>query len=200
MTNSEIKNFSSWIKEINNFENLIKQYYDEVNSFKYDIDQEGYIINKNIIDDLKQKLFYDELHEYINNTEIFKQKCEEKFNSNNNIKINKCKPQIYKNSKELKESIQDNEFIIVNYLIRKIINDGELIDNEGLIKYKIKSKYLIVFINNETILFKHNSNIINKDSFIEIKNIYQDEINKIYNSIIIYNKFENLLIKELKKK
>ena len=194
----EIKQFKNWIKALNEYETLLTNNYNKAKTNKKGIDDKGYIINKKIIDDIKQKLSYDELKKYTldkNKEIIFNKKCEEKF-KNKNIQINKCDQKIFNNCQELYKSLnKNNEFIIINYTIWNMVKNGELGENEGLIKYTINSTHLIIYINNANILFKYHYNILSKYSFIKIEYINQNEIDKIFNSIIAYNKFENFLIK-----
>ena len=184
------KQFKVYLKYLVEFEKLLSK--------KNQDNNEGYLIDKFIIDELKEKLFYKDLSK-INPENIDK---EIKNKINEDIQINGGEPKLFKSFKELYKSLTENkEFVIINYTILNMIKNGNLNKEDGLIKYDIKSDKLILYLNNaEKIYFNKNSNLITIKQFIKKEFTYQNELDEIYKIIVEYYNFEQLLIKKLKDK
>ena len=182
------KQCKPYIKNLVEFEKLFSK--------KNQDNNEGYLIDKFIIDELKEKLFYKDLSK-INPENIDK---EIKNKINEDIQINGGEPKIFKSFIELNKSLTENkEFVIINYTILNMIKNGNLNKENGLIKYDIKPDKLILYLKNaEKIYFNKNSNLIAKKQFIKKEFTYQNEVDKIYKIIVEYYNFEQLLIKKLK--
>ena len=200
----EIKNkkFKNCLKELFKFEKDLSKKYISLSSSNKSIKEKGYLLHKAIIDDLKAKLYYNEL--FIDN-KINKEEFNKKFTNVSNVICNiKCEQKIFNSFQDLKESLErKNEFIIINNTILLLfgLNAENIRQNIGDISYEINNKNLILFINSEKIIFKHNANIINEKSFIKVEKleiINNNEIDNILQSIKEYYTFDTLLIKELK--
>ena len=115
----------------------------------------------------KKKICYNDFKEYISNDEEFTKKVEQKFKSwKQTINYEEYEPKNFQNSEELINLLEENnEFFLTNYTISLMLSEGK---NEE-INYEINSKNLIINLNSDNIFFKHNSNIINKNSLINVE-------------------------------
>ena len=182
------KKFKVYLKNLVEFEQLLS---------KKNIDNnKGYLIDKFIIDELKEKLFYKDLAQI--NPQNFENEIEKKIKED--FKITGGEPKIFKTFKELNKSLTEKkEFVIINFTILSMIRNGNFNHEEGLIKFDIKSNKLILYLNNaEKIYFNKNSNLITIKQYDKMEYIYEKDLDKIYKIIVEYYNFEQLLIKKLK--
>ena len=176
-----IKNdkFISVLKDLVRFEINIDKYYESVKKDNRPKKDSGYLINKAVLDDLKQKLSFSHFRNL--NENLFYKKKTEIFKNLEKITFKGAEQKIFNSYKEMKEDLMKNkkEYIIVNKKIWSWINNGKKTEYEGIKTYEINSKNFILFINDqEKAFFKHDSNIIN------YKNLLEEEI-KDENKIII---------------
>ena len=72
-------------------------------------------------------------------------------------------PRLSNNSKDLSVSLslKNNEYVIINILFWKMINNGKYNEDEGKINFEIKdNKVILHFGNDDDIYFKYYLNII----------------------------------------
>ena len=135
---------------------------------------EGYLIDKKEFDNIKNKLFYPLFKTLMNDDSKFKAKLNELY-GNKEITFIPCEQKLFSSSKEFIDSLfKYNEYVIVNLLVWKIINNGKYSENERKIIFEIKDdKICLSFGNGVNIYFKFNSNIISSDNLLSRQN---DEI------------------------
>ena len=177
-----------------NYKNYVKGIYE--NYYYYsNIIHKGYLIDLKYFKKWKEILSYKKLKTCLNCSYKFveneiKKYCD--FNLiNESIKEDQIK---YQNSRYLISMIlNDNQFIIINEDLYKLICQKR---NVGIlhINYSIKYMFVYVYLNNDTLVFSHNKNILNIKSFIsnDIFPIHQKYFNDILltsKSIFEYYKF-----------
>ena len=165
------------IKNLIKFDKTIDNYYQLAKINRETKKDKGYLMNKKILDDLKDKLNYSIIKDVPDKS--FYKKISENFKFINEIDFEGCEQRIFKNYKEMEEDLKkNNEYIIVDKTIWNMINNGKISEYEGIMTYEINKRDLILFLNdNEKAHFKHNKNIIN------YKNLIKEE----KNSTIKYN-------------
>ena len=99
------------LKEFFEFDESVKNNYKDLNK-----NDQGYLINKKYIDDIKEKLFYESFKKYSPDSEEYNKLFKEKFKEK--ITFDGCEQQIFKTSENLKKALdENNEYILVNYTI-----------------------------------------------------------------------------------
>jgi len=204
------------IKDENNLTNLYELCsgffkYEELLKNKSNEKYEGFFMEKEVIEELKRNIFYEQLKPYSNpkiypfnmfikNTNIKKYLDKEKVNE---IKINIINVK-FKNGEELIKTLNDNKkyYLIDRPLWNKICkkqNKYNIYMYDKGIKFSLEKNNIILYFNkNEKLYFKINNGIIEKSSFIENKSIYkksvefeenleEDEIRIYYNNIVLPN-------------
>ena len=161
------------IQKIKNFQDKIDSSYKNAKEFDNEeaIKEHGFLMEKEILDNLKTTLSYNELIN-VTNKELLKDKIEKKFKNVQVINIKVGEPKLFKDYKELENDLKNqNEYIIVDYNIFDLISNKRIEKEKGKIVYKIKRKYLVLCLNdNEKVYFIHNSNIINYENLLKEKN------------------------------
>ena len=155
--------FKTYIKEILDLENLFNKYNQKSESQK-SVKDSGYLIYKKYYDDFKNKLYYSIFKSIINDENKFNSQLNAFYGNNNEIKFIPCEHKIFSNSKDLTISLSlNNEYIIINTLLWKMINNGKYNENIGKINFEIKdNKVILHFGNDDDVYFKYNLNIISK--------------------------------------
>jgi len=167
------KEIEQIIKKIKNYQDNIDSFYKSAKNFdgKKAIKENGFLMEKEIFENLKKTLFYNDL---INKThkEPLSEKIKKKFKDAQVVNIKICEPKLFKDYKELENDLKNkNEYIIVDYNIFYIISNKKIDEGKGKILYEINREYLILFLNgNEKVYFRHNSNIINDENLLEEQN------------------------------
>ena len=154
--------FKTYIKEILDLENLFNKYNQKSESQK-SVKDYGYLIYKKYYDDLKNKLYYPIFKPIINNDNNFNSQLNAFYGNNNEIKFIPCEHEIFSNSKDLSVSLSlnKNEYVIINTLLWKLINNGKYNENIGKINFEIKdNKVILHFGNDDDVYFKYYLNII----------------------------------------
>ena len=173
MENKEIKipksKFKIYIKTLLDLENLFNKYNQKSESKKIVYDS-GYLIDKKYFDNFKNKLYYPIFKSIINNDNKFNLQLEDFYGNNNKIKLIPCEQKIFSNSKDLCVSLSlNNEYIIINTLLWKMINNGKYNEDAGKINFEIKdNKIILHFGNDDDVYFKYNSNIITNKNLLII--------------------------------
>ena len=132
-----------FLKELFDLDNLFIENYQKVKGKNIKIKEIGFLIDKKCFDDIKEKLSYSEFKKYANDDKRCEEMIKEHYENMNYITFIPCEQKIFKTSKELEESIKKgNEYIIINNLVWKLINNGKYKENEGKIFYEINNEYL----------------------------------------------------------
>ena len=155
-----------YIKKLLELDKLFEDYDRKVKQEKKYIKDNGYLIDKKHFDYILNILSYSQLKTYINNDIKFKAKMKELYKNNQEIIFIPCEQKIFNNSKELIDNLsKNNEYIIINTYVWKLINNGKYEENEGKISFEIKGNSIIIYINqDEFAYFKHDFNkIIHKN-------------------------------------
>ena len=153
--------FKIFIKTLLDLENLFIKYNQKSES-QINAKDFGYLIDKNYFDNFKNKIYYSMFKPLINDNNKFKMKLNELYGNNKEIAFTPCEQKIFGTSRDLLSSLfKNNEYVIINILVWKIINNGKYNENEGKINYEIKDNKIILFFGNEDyVYFKYNQNII----------------------------------------
>ena len=144
------------------------------------IDNEGYLIEKDALEEIKKKIVYDKLKSYSNTVCFpfmnFKKIFENKnLNKDLDIYIERNIIQVkFKNGEELIKSLNENKkyYFINKSLWLKICRNENANDN-GIIFSLENKKYIRLDLDNEKLFFKINKGIIEQKSFIESKSDYK---------------------------
>ena len=173
------------IKNENNLKNLYELY---LGFFKYEEllknksngnNNEGFLIEKDIIDKLKKNIFYDNLKLYFGpknnsfNSFMKNKHIKQYLDKYKEIKIN-INHVKFKNGEELIKSLNDDKkyYLISKPLWFKISKSQNIYDKG--IQFSIERNNTILYLNkNEKLYFKINDGLIEKSSFIENKSIYK---------------------------
>ena len=136
----KIDKFYTIIQELNKFNKFLDSIHQKCSkSFEY-----GYLIEKTILDNLKIKTSYEKLKNFENKGE-FLQELHKIYKDAEGISIQGCEPKIFKNHQEMIETLEMGyEYYIINISIWKNLNNVNLDDNEGKIKFQIDSENLIL--------------------------------------------------------
>ena len=179
------------IKDLIKFDKTIDNYYQKAKINREKKKDKGYLMNKKILDELKDKLNYSIIKDTPDKS--FYKKVYENFKFVDEIDFEGCEQRIFKNYKEMEEDLKkNNEYIIVDKTIWNLINNGKISEYEGIMTYEINKRDLILFLNdNEKAHFKHNKNIIN------YKNLIKEEKNS---TIVEDNDIDDEFEEEDKKK
>ena len=177
--------FKTYIKEILDLENLFNKYNQKSESQK-SVKDSGYLIYKNYYDDFKNKLYYPIFKSIINNEKNFNSQLNAFYAGGNEIKFIPCEQKIFNNSKDLSVSLylKNNEYVIINILLWKMINNGKYNEDVGKINFEIKNdKIILHFGNNDDVNFKYNLNIIsNKNLLSKFSDKISSQIQNLNNS------------------
>ena len=144
------------------------------------LDNEGYLIEKDVIENLKKKIFYDKIKTYsnyniynfysfISNPEVIKYLNEFKGIEENIIEAK------FRNGEELMRSLNNNKkyYLINKSLWKKIkICKNETKVGKGIPFYLKNNKIILFYKKKEKLYFNINDGIIEKSSFIENKSNY----------------------------
>ena len=100
---------------------------------------DGYLVNKKVLDDLKEKIFYED---YLSNQEKYENIIKEKF-KHVELKINSYEKIEFTTLKELLNNLNEKkEYAILNFTIWKYIKDENLVEKK--IKYKVNNENKLV--------------------------------------------------------
>ena len=144
-------------------------------------DNQGYLIEKEAIESIKKKIFYNKLkpflaQKYTIKTFISDTKVKEYLNKYKGIERNIIQVK-FKNGEKLIKSLNDNKkyYLISRPLWNKICKNENIYD-EG-IQFSFEKNNVILYFNNknEKLYFKINDGIIEKSNFIENKSIYKKQ-------------------------
>ena len=143
---------SEALDKIKKFEDNIRAFYQKVKNNKGPIKEFGYLIEKNLFDELKSKILGSD----------------EKFQGPKMINYKTGEQADFQNYKEMEDALRaGKEYIIVDFNIWDLLNNKEKERNIGKLKYEINSQYLVLFIKDEKAFFSHNSNILNYTNLIK---------------------------------
>ena len=198
--------FKEYIKALLDFDKEINQNYQKAINKKSTKDN-GYLIDNKSFEDFKNKLFYEKFQS--SNDSDFTQIIDTIFQTENDAEYITLEQKIFKTSKELVESLSNNdEYIIINSKTFEKINIENYNKNKGEISYEIKENELIINLRpGENAVFKHNFNIIKNNILLSMTSINapvnpEDEVNEGKNNnkendnnIINNNKREDSSIK-----
>ena len=171
MEKKEIKipksKFKVYIKKLIELENLFNKYNQKSES-KKSVKDSGYLIYKKYYDDFKNKLYYSIFKSTINDDNKFNSQLNAFYGNKNEIKFIPCEQKIFSKSNDLTVSFSlNNEYVIINTLLWKMINNGKYTENEGKINFEIKdNKIILHFGNNDDVNFKYNLNIISNKNLL----------------------------------
>ena len=175
----------SVLKKYKNAFSDFEKYLNNIYSYKNlnGTEHKGYLIN------LKD---YEKVKENIVNNKINKNDCEKIYN------INQIE---FKTSHFLINMILNgNKYIFINTDLWKIICDKDKI-SECPIMYKVNKNDITFNLDNKTLSFRHNKNIIDENNYKD--NFYKTDykqIKKICESTFDYYNFENKILNDLKNK
>ena len=170
------KNLYYLCTEFYKYEELLKK---QTNSN----DNEGYLIEKTSIEQLKQNIFYEQLKPYSDpklnklNVFIYKPEVKKYLDEYKGIERNIIQVK-FKNGEKLIKSLNDNKkYYLINKALWNRICKTENIYDKG-ISILLRKNNIILYFNNQTekLYFKINDGIIEKESFIENKSIYNKSI------------------------
>ena len=172
METKEIKipksKFKTYIKTLLDLENLFNKYNQKSESQK-SVKDSGYLIYKKYFDDFKNKLYYPIFKSIIYDENKFNLQLNAFYGKNDEIKYIPCEQRIFSNSKDLSISLslKNNEYVIINTLLWKMINNGKYNENIGKINFEIKdNKVILHFGNDDDIYFKYYLNIISNKNLL----------------------------------
>ena len=166
-----------------------------------DIKYKGFLIKKDLIENLKNNIFYEKFREHIRLSNFDYKTLKpniEKVCGTKEIKtdINQI---VFNNSNELIKNLDTNQFYLINYELWKIILKKGIVNEKG-INFKYNDKEIILIFNeSDKLKFINNNFIISKETLIENQNIYNNEKysinadnnrNSLYKKIIRKNKIE----------
>ena len=159
--------FKIYIKTLLDLENLFNKYNQKSES-KKSVKDSGYLIYKKYYDDFKNKLYYSIFKSIINDENKFNSQLNAFYGNNNEIKFIPCEQKIFSNSKDLSVSLSlKNEYVIIDKLLWKMINNGKYNENIGKINFEIKdNKIILHFGNDDDVYFKYNLNIISNKNLL----------------------------------
>ena len=167
------KEIEQIIKKIKNYQDNIDSFYKSAKNFdeKGCIKEFGFLMEKEIFENLKKALFYNDLANKTNK-EPLSEKINKKFKDAQVVNIKISEPKLFKDYKELENDLKNkNEYIIIDYNIFYIISNKKIDEERGKIFYEINREHLILFLNGkEKVYFSHNSNIINVANLLKEKN------------------------------
>ena len=121
------------IQKIKNFQDKIDSSYKNAKEFDNEkaIKEHGFLMEKEILDNLKKTLSYNELIN-VTNKELLKDKIEKKFKNVQVINIKVGEPKLFKDYKELENDLKNqNEYIIVDYNIFDLISNKRIEKEKG---------------------------------------------------------------------
>ena len=186
-------------RQYKNLYNLCLEFYryeEFLSKKKNGNDNEGYLIEKNSIEELKQNIFYDELKDYSDhrvskfNTFVNNPKVKVYLDKYKEIERNIIQMK-FKNGEKLIKSLNDNKkyYLISKPLWNKICK-CENKEDKG-IPFSFEENNIILYLNNDTdiLYFKIKGGIIEKSNFIENKSFYNKSTNN-KDSFNIINKFK----------
>ena len=189
----EYKKFIDYNNAILNNENYFKKLLE--NPYENE-KNEGYLIDFNDLEEVKQKLNHNEFKKYYNKQdEIIINFDKEKFNN-----IKKIKQIKFKDSKYLISMIlNDNKFLLINSELWNLISDENNKNDKPYI-FTIHKKSIInlIFKSNEKIFLKYNNFYFDKNS-ISFTIPYFEEIKEIYEAIDTYYYFEKKFLSNIEK-
>ena len=180
-----------------NIAKLLFEYYKPIESnYKSNNEKqlnEGYLINKKVLDDLKEKILYDD---YLSKPKEYEKKFNEKYKSIDKLSITSYEIEFTTHKEMLSNLREQKEYVILNFTIWKIIKNSDFVEKK--IEYTVNNNQLIIHLNDaETVYFHCNSYIINENSYIEFKNSNKEKIEKTFDCIKKYHEFKQSLKKEL---
>ena len=171
MEKKEIKiqksKFKIYIKTLLELENLFNKYNQKIES-KKSVKDSGYLIYKKYYDDFKNKLYYSIFKSIINDENKFNSQLNTFYENKSEIKFIPCEQKIFSKSKDLTVSLSfNNEYVIINTFLWKMINNGKQNENIGKIDFEIKdNKIILHFGNDDDVYFKYNLNIISNKNLL----------------------------------
>ena len=159
--------FKTVIKTLIELENIFTKYEQKVKQ-KEIVQDVGYLIDKKYFDDFKNKILYSSFKYYINDDSKFDAKLNELYGNNESITYIPLEQKIFNTSQEFVDKIfKEREYIIINLLVWKKLNNGKYKEDEGKINFEIKeTKITVNFSQAEFAYFKFNSNLILYDNLI----------------------------------
>ena len=199
--------YTNIIQTLKDFNDTINRYYQKKDG-DTGTKEFGYLIEKKLFDELKNKLGFSEIKN-LSSAKSIDDKKEEIFKNIQAINYKTSEQILFKDYNELEDDLKNNnsEYIIVNNQIWNLFkkneqsakNGNKITQNKDQIKYEINSKHMILFLeNNEKAFFEHNSNIINYKNLLRNENINENSNNndKLLNKEVN----EDISIQIIKKK
>ena len=193
--NLAIYNFEeNFIKEINGYKVKVKDKDKEKevkDKVKDKVILEGYLINHNDYEEVKEKINYkNNINEIRKNYHYSDIKIEIKEKE----KIFNIKDIEFKTPKFFMNMISNgNKYILINKELWDVICEPTIKDSPP-VKYEINKSSIILHLDSNSLTFNNNgkNNILDKNTYkaSNTNDIFDEEINKIYEDINNYYKFE----------
>ena len=183
-----------YILGIYNYELYLESIYNPSNKKKY---HRGYIIKLSKYNELKNIIYYDHLKKYILNkdSKSYSNNIDIIINNHKMIYIPKLEQIRCDRLSDLINYINNNEeLLIINTELWNIIGNNS---NAVYIDYFIDDSKIMLILGNENICFKHNNNILNKNSIINSIESKNQELYEIIDTVIEYYNLENNFISNI---
>ena len=191
--NSKFNEFIRYNNAFLNYEQYKQKFFAKTRVTNKFIDCQGYLINLDDINNIKQNIKHEDfIKENTNNEE----KMRSIFDENLFDKIKKVSQIKYKTSDYLKNMLLNgNKYILINQGLWNDIYEKNIQDNEGPIIFEINKNKIVLSLKNEQLTLSH------RDFIFDFYSCGGDnsfsEIQKIFDSIYNYCIFENNFLKYL---
>jgi len=189
--NDNIIIYKRYCESIIEYENYINQIYNNLN--ENDEEHKGYLIDSKEFENLKQDINLD-IYKVLKQEykEQIKIKLSTLISENKSIELKKFEQEEIKSFIEFSNKIQNNkEFILINTDLWKTICKKEKENEEPLMYYINKSELFLILKDNNSMYFRINKNILNKQSFISQNNNIIQPNHNIDNNVDIDNQNDN---------
>ena len=166
--------------------------YEKFTKNPKDIQYNGFLIKKELIEILKKNIFYEKFEEGIGlcnfNYKTLKSNIEKACRTKE-IKTD-IEQTVFNDSNELIKELDRNQFYLINFDLWKVICKKKFVNDKRII-FKFNDKEIILIFNeNEKLKFKNNKFIISKETLIENDINAGNKRNFIYKKIASNNKIE----------
>ena len=166
--------------------------YEKFTKNPKDIQYNGFLIKKELIEILKKNIFYEKFEEGIGlcnfNYKTLKSNIEKACRTKE-IKTD-IEQTVFNDSNELIKELDRNQFYLINFDLWKVICKKKVVNDKRII-FKFNDKEIILIFNeNEKLKFKNNKFIISKETLIENDINAGNKRNFIYKKIASNNKIE----------
>ena len=170
--------------------------YDNFIKIPKDIQCNGFLIKKELIEALKKNIFYEKFCEAIRLSNFDYKTLKnsiEKICGTEEIRTNIVQTE-FNNPNDLIKELDNNQFYLINYELWKIIGEQSSINYKGIdFKFNVK-EITLIFNDNDKLKFKNNKFIISKETLIE--NQFSNSNNNTIQSFVANRIYNNSNIKE----